>query len=58
VRFNSTSSKDAIIDPGFSGVVTGMIITDQYNGTISFGRSLAVSDDYSQDGGTVIVGSQ
>jgi hypothetical protein len=55
VRFNSTSSKDAIIDPGFSGVVTGMIITDQYNGTISFGRSLAVSEDYSQDGGTVIV---
>jgi surface protein len=55
VHFNDTSGKDALIDGAFGGAVTGVIITDQYSGSISFGRSLAVSGDYAQDGGTVIV---
>ncbi|MCP4426282.1 MAG: hypothetical protein GY803_17460 [Chloroflexi bacterium] len=49
------SSKDAVIDSGFSGAVAGVIIGDKYAGSISFARSLAVKGDFSQDGGTVIV---
>ncbi|MCP4358663.1 MAG: hypothetical protein GY796_11650, partial [Chloroflexi bacterium] len=57
VQFNATSVKDSVIDidAGFSGAVGEVIIDRAYTGSISFGRSLVVSGDYSQDGGTVIV---
>ena len=55
VVFNGTSAKVAVVDAGFGGAVGGIIITDAYGGSISFGRSLAVAGYYNQDGGTVIV---
>ncbi len=54
VYFNSTSTKDSVIDAGFGGAVANIDISAGYTGVITFGRSLAVSGDYSQDGGTVV----
>lgn len=55
VYFNGTSTKDSVIDIGFGGVVANVNISSAYTGTIAFGRSLAVSNSFTQDGGTVVV---
>ncbi len=55
VVFDNTSSKDAVIDVTFGSAVGGVIITDGYNGRISFASPLAVDGYYNQDGGTVVV---
>jgi surface protein len=55
VVFDGTSSKDAVIDIPFGSAVGGVIITDGYNGRISFAGPLAVDGYYNQNGGTVIV---
>ncbi|RMD99375.1 MAG: hypothetical protein D6816_15005, partial [Bacteroidetes bacterium] len=51
VFFNGTSSKNSVIDAVFGGAVVNVDISNAYTGTITFGRSLAVSNNYSQDGG-------
>ena len=55
VYFDGTSTKNSVIDAGFGGAVANVDISADYTGVITFGRSLAVSGDYSQDGGTVVV---
>ena len=55
VTFNSTSPKNAVIDNSFGGTVASVLIGDDYSGSITFGRSLAVTGGYLQDGGSVTV---
>jgi hypothetical protein len=55
VYFDGTSTKDSLIDAGFGGAVANVHISSAYTGIITFGRSLAVSNNYRQDGGTVVV---
>lgn len=55
--FNITSSKDAVIDSGFTGTVDALQINSTYAGTVSLDRSLIVNG-YQQTGGTFTAGSQ
>ena len=52
--FNSTSSKNATVDPAFAGTITHVNIATGYAGIVSLGRSLAVNGNLSvADGATL-----
>ena len=55
VIFNTTSTKNSIIDAGFAGVVSDVLIQTGYTGVITVSRSLQVSNTYVQFDGTVVV---
>lgn len=40
VTFNSTSTKDSVVDVGFGGLVNSVTVTTGYTGTLSLSRSL------------------
>jgi len=56
VIFNTTSTRDAIIDGAFAGQVGGILIDVGYTGTITMASSLQVAGDYTQNHGTMMVG--
>ncbi len=51
VLFNGTSVKDATVDAGFAGTISGLQIDAGYSGTITMARSL-VTSTFSQAAGT------
>ncbi len=57
VTFNSTSTKDAVVDSGFAGTTGDMTITTGYTGTITLQRSLTTGR-ITQSTGTLNAGSQ
>ncbi len=57
VRFDSTSSENAIIDAGFSNSIGHLTIASSYSGQIAQDAGLTVSGDWNQDGGTFTGGS-
>lgn len=48
VTFNATSTKNSIVDAGWTGTVTSLTIAAGYNGTVTLDRSLSVSGTFSQ----------
>jgi hypothetical protein len=58
VTFNSTSTGNSTVDPGFAGTVATVSIGAGYTGTIGLARSLTVSTAFSQAAGTFTAGSQ
>jgi hypothetical protein len=56
VIFNSTSSKNAIIDAAFAGTVGAVQISSGYAGTVSFGRNLSVTGSFVESGGNFSAG--
>lgn len=55
VLFNTTSTKDALIDGGFAGTVAGIDVSTGYTGTITMNRTFAVTGDYAQQDGIFVV---
>jgi hypothetical protein len=55
VIFNTTSTKHSLIDAGFAGVVSDVLIQPGYTGVITATRSWQVSNTYVQFDGTVVV---
>ena len=55
VIFNSSSTKDAIVDGNFAGNVAAVIVENGYTGVISMTRSLLVSGNFTQQDGTFVV---
>jgi CheY-like chemotaxis protein len=58
VTFNGTSTKNAVVDAGFGGVVTSVSISAGYTGTISLERSLRTSSTFTQSAGTFTASNQ
>ena len=58
VTFNGTSTKDAVIDPAFGGVVTSINIASGYTGTITQQRSLQTTSTFTQATGTYSASNQ
>lgn len=54
VTFNSTSTKNAVVDAGFAGTVANVVITTGYTGTVSLSRSLVVTTGFTQSTGTFV----
>src|SRR5437667_403475 len=52
VTFNSTSTKDSIVDSGFGGSIGVVSIASNYTGTITLAQSLTVTSTFTQNGGT------
>ena len=52
--FNSENVKSAVIDNAFGGTVGGISIESGYTGTITQSRSLLVTGEYAQAGGSFI----
>lgn len=57
LTFNGTSTKDSVVDVGFSGVVTSINITTGYTGTLSLSRSLQTTTSFTQATGTFTANS-
>ena len=55
VVFNTTSIKNAVVDAGFAGTVSSILVESGYTGVITMQRALQVSDNYRQYGGTFVV---
>ncbi len=55
VTFDATSSKTAVVDAGFAGLIGTIVVDEGYGGEISFARSLDVSGDLVVRGGSVDV---
>jgi hypothetical protein len=55
VIFDSASSKNSTIDPGFAGTINSMTMFADYTGTVTQGRSLTVTAQFAQHGGTFTV---
>jgi hypothetical protein len=53
--FDTTSTKDALLDAVFPGTVANIIINSGYTGTITMDRSFTVSGDYTQVDGVFVV---
>jgi CheY-like chemotaxis protein len=58
VTFNGTSTKDAVIDAGFGGVITSINIASGYTGTITQQRSLQTTSTFTQATGTYSASNQ
>jgi CheY-like chemotaxis protein len=58
VTFNGTSTKDAVVDAGFGGVVTSVNIAAGYTGTITLQRSLQTTSTFTQSAGTFNASNQ
>lgn len=56
--FDGTSANNSSVDASFAGTVAGVSVNIGYTGTISLGRSLAVSGIFLQGAGTFTAGSQ
>jgi len=52
LTFNSTSTKDSVVDASFGGVITSINITTGYSGTVSLSRSLQTSSTFTHSVGT------
>jgi hypothetical protein len=57
VIFNSTSSKNAIVDSAFAGTVGNLEIESGYAGTVSLGRNLTLADSFTESAGTFSEGT-
>lgn len=58
VNFNTTSTKDSVVDADFGGVLSTLSISTGYTGTLSLSRSLNVTGAFNQQTGTFTAGSQ
>ncbi|KKW28600.1 MAG: hypothetical protein UY72_C0066G0005, partial [Candidatus Uhrbacteria bacterium GW2011_GWD2_52_7] len=58
VTFNATSTKDSVIDAGWGGSATSIVIASGYTGTVSLERTLALSGAFSIASGTFTAGAQ
>jgi len=58
LTFNSTSTKDSVVDAGFGGAITSINITTGYSGTLSLSRSLQTSSTFTQSTGTFTANAQ
>jgi CheY-like chemotaxis protein len=58
VTFNGTSTKNAVVDAGFGGVVTSVNIASGYTGTITLERSLRTSSTFTQSAGIFTASNQ
>lgn len=54
VTFNTTSTKNSIVDASWGGTVTNITIQTGYSGTITLQRSLTVSASLSHGAGTIV----
>ena len=52
VRFSEAASRDAIVDPAFSGTIAGIIVEDGYSSTLTLARDLTVRGEIILAGGT------
>jgi hypothetical protein len=57
VVFNSTSSKNAVVDPAFAGTVSIVQINSGYAGTVSLSRNLTVTGSFTDSAGTFSEGT-
>lgn len=55
VIFDSTSSKDAVLDASFPATIAGIVIEESYQGTVTLARSLAITGDLVVHGGALVV---
>ncbi|MCL4264016.1 MAG: hypothetical protein KJ069_12405 [Anaerolineae bacterium] len=55
VLFDTTSTKDALLDVTFPGTVANIIINSGYTGTITMDRPFTVTGDYTQVDGVFVV---
>jgi len=58
LTFNSTSTKDSVVDVGFGGVITSINITTGYSGTVSLSRSLQTTSTFTHTTGTFTANAQ
>jgi hypothetical protein len=56
--FDNTSVANSNVDTGFAGSVANLTIQSTYSGTITLQRNLAVSDVFTQAGGTFTSGAE
>ena len=55
VLFNTTSTKDALIDSSFGGTVANLTVDSGYTGTITMNRAFTVTTDFNLTDGRFIV---
>jgi len=59
LTFNSTSTKDSVVDASFAGgVITSINITTGYSGTVSLARSLQTTSTFTHSTGTFTANAQ
>jgi len=58
LTFNSTSTKDSVVDASFGGAITSINITTGYSGTVSLSRSLQTSSTFTHSTGTFTANAQ
>ncbi len=58
VTFNSTSTKDSVVDASFGGTVLSVTLASGYTGTVSLSRSLNLTGTFSIASGTFTAGAQ
>ncbi len=58
VTFNTTSTKDSVVDASFGGVVGNVGINTGYTGTVSLARSLNLTGTFTQQTGTFTASNQ
>ena len=58
VRFDSTSTKNAVVDKGFANTIMRLTIASGYAGQITQNADLTISGDWVQDGGTFTGGGR
>jgi uncharacterized repeat protein (TIGR01451 family) len=55
VTFNGTSTKDALVDGAFGGIVGDMLVSSAYSGTITQTANLSIQGNLSQTNGVIDV---
>ncbi len=53
--FDSTSSKDGILDASFPNSLLGLVIEESYDGTVTHNQDMALASDFDVYGGTMIL---
>src|SRR5436305_36023 len=55
--FDATSTKNSNIDASFAGTVTNLQMLSGYSGTLTMSRNLIVANNFTQNTGTLSLGS-